>query len=406
MRPSGIENLTLPPDTVGDDMYQQELVSADDLDELEPLLDASSLRRGTPTGPSHNPSTELVRRVVHRAETLARTRYAVGIELLPRRMIGALVDESGRRLADHQVSLDEMSVPTVVAAAASLVSTLVRSVPGGLPPENRMAVGFQLGGPVDTETGTVLFFRKLPPDTARAERGVRWEDRQPLGRLLESAIGLPTVVENDSNAYAVFQQWFGVGHEVSRFAVVLIREGVGAALFLGGRLFDGPMELGNLVVFPESGRMCDCGNFGCLETTGGTFGILDTVHTYTGEPVEGVAAAARMAERPDVGPKARDAFAAAGRANAKGLGFLVNLARPHRLVLYAPALMVDPDRPAGQAFLAEVWKFRHYCHSIYGDRAELVVEPLRPFDGAHGAALVALERCFGVRPPTAVHRSR
>ncbi|HEY9472411.1 MAG TPA: ROK family protein [Mycobacteriales bacterium] len=387
-------------------MYQRELVSSDELDEFEHLLGASSLRNGTPVGPSQNPSTELVRRVVHRAEMLACNRYAVGIELLPHRMIGALVDEYGRRLADHQLPLDDANVPTVVDAAASLVASLLRSVPGGHTLQDRVAVGFQLGGPVDTETGTVLFFRKVPPDAERVERGIRWEDSQPLGRLLESAIGLPTVVENDSNAYAVFQQWFGVGREVSRFAVVLIREGVGAALFLGGRLFDGPMELGNLVVFPESGRMCDCGNFGCLETTGGTSGILDTVHTYTGERVEGVVAAARMAERPDVGPKARDAFAAAGHANAKGLGFLVNLARPHRLVLYAPAVMVDPDRAAGQAFLAGVWKFRHYCHAIYGDKTELVVEPLRPFDGSHGAALVALERFYGIRPRTAVQRSR
>lgn len=387
-------------------MYQSELVSADELDEFAGLLDASSLRVDTPATPRWDVPADLVRRVVDRAADLAHGRYAVGIELLPHRMVGALVDERGHRLTDDQVVLADMNVDTVVAAAADLVEALVRSVPGGgHPVTERVAVGFQLGGPVDTETGTVLFYRKVPPDTTGPRQAIRWEDRQPLGRRLARATGMQTVVENDSNAFAVFQQWFGAGREVSRFAVVLIREGVGAALVVGDRLFDGPMELGNLIVFPEGGRTCDCGNLGCLETTGGTYGIADTVQTYTGEQVDGVSAAADLADRPDVGPKARDAFAAAGRANAKGMGFLVNLVRPRRLVLYAPAVMVDLDRAAARAFRAEAETFDHYCHAAYGT-TELVIEPLRPFDGAHGAALVALERCFGVRAGTAGERPR
>lgn len=380
-------------------MCTSEIVDSDELDEFERLLDASSLRHGTPDLSVPDSPAELVRRVVDRAEALARARYAVGIELLPGRMTGVLVDERGARLAENQLVLNDVSVPAVVAAAASLVDALLPAVPGGCATEERVAVGFQLGAPVDTDTGTVLFFHKTPPGTPE-EHGIRWADRQPLGRLVENATGLPTVVENDSNTYAVYQRWFGAGREVSRFTVVLIREGVGAALVMDDRLFDGPMELGNLIVFPESGRMCDCGNLGCLETTGGVYGILDTVGTYTGEHVEGVVEAAALAERADVGPKARDAFAAAGRANAKGLGFLVNIAHPRRIVLYAPAVMVDPDGAAAQAFLTEVEQFRRYCHAVFAD-TELVVEPLRPFDGSHGAALVALERFFGVRARTA-----
>lgn len=431
MTPIANGDPTPSPDIVGDEMCDE--VSAHELNDFERLLRASSLRTGgseanppnppgwphllDPAGPGDprvpadpadpadvvartvlaDVADEVVRRTVQRATALARSRWAVGIELLPHRMIGALVDHHGHRLCDDQVTLDDMSVPAVVRAAASLVASLAESAPGGPASQERMAIGFQLGSPVDTDTGTVVYYHKVPPGELRG-RDVSWPENQPLGRLLEDATGLPTVVENDSNAYAAYQQWFGVGPEVSRFAVVLIREGVGAALVVGGQLFDGPMELGNLVVYPESGRTCDCGNRGCLETTGGLYGLLDTVQTYTGVPVDDVVAAADLAEQPDVGAKAGDAFAAAGIANAKGMGFLVNLARPARLVLYAPAVMVDPDRVAAGAFLAEVRNFRRYCVPAYSD-TELVVEPLRPFDGAHGVALLALERMFGIRPP-------
>jgi hypothetical protein len=58
--------------------------------------------------------------------------------------------------------------------------------------------------------------------------------------------------------------------------------------------------------------------------------------------------------------------------------------------------MVDPTVRAASAFRAEVEMFDSYCHKVYAADCELTFEPLRPFDGAHGAALAALERRFGV----------
>lgn len=386
-------------------MYQSEVINPNEVDEFERLLDASSLRAHTASPASPEVPADVARRVVERAKAVAHRRYAVGVELLSYRLVGVVVDEDGQRLADDQVVLDDMGVRSVVDAVASLVDSLVRTVPEGSPVHERVRVGLQLGGPVDAATGTVLFYRKVPPDPVRVGRVITWEDHQPLGRLLATATGLPTVVENDSNAYAVYQQWFRAGRRVPRFAVVLIREGVGAALVVNNALFDAPMELGNLPVFPEGGRRCDCGSLGCLETTGGIYGILDTVYTYTGARVESVAAAAELAERPDIGPKVSDAFAAAGRANARGIGYLVNLVRPERLVLCAPAVMVDPRYAAARAFRTELETFGRYCHTVFR-QTELVVEPLRPYDGAHGAALVALDRFFGIRSPHVAERPR
>ena len=61
--------------------------------------------------------------------------------------------------------------------------------------------------------------------------------------------------------------------------------------------------------------------------------------------------------------------------------------------------MTDTRNSAGAKFVAEVKKFRSYCHTVYED-CELIIKPLRPYDGAHGAALLALERCFGVTAAT------
>ena len=331
-----------------------------------------------------------------------------GIELVPPRMAGVLIDRRGRRLATKDLVLKDMELETVVSGAAALVAALQADIPRPVSANQQAALGFQLGAPVISGSGTVLFYHKAPPDPPGLVREVNWPDRQPLGPLLEQATRMPVVVENDANAYAAYELWFGTGLEMSRFAVVLIREGVGGSLVIGHQLFDGPMELGNLSVLPEKGRSCDCGSIGCLETTGGVHGILENIarnlraKNLEMPDVDSVESASRLAEdsNPDIAEAAEKAFKDAGYANAKGIGIIVNFAHPHRVVLYAPPVMTETSNPAGAKFVAEVEKFRSYCHTVYED-CELVIRPLRPYDGAHGAALLAMERCFGVTPATA-----
>ncbi|HEX6472320.1 MAG TPA: ROK family protein [Streptosporangiaceae bacterium] len=377
-----------------------ETVGSAERDGFERLLAASSLATGVDMGTPEKLPAGRLRRLAARMGEQASIRYAIGIELLPFRMVGVVVDENGERLADDQLVLDDMDVTTVVSGAAALTSALMDLVPYVRAADERVALGFQQGGPVDVDSGTVLFYHKAPPDPPGPVQGIDWPDSQPLGRLLSQATGLPTVLGNDADAYAVYEMWFGAGRELSRFAIVLLREGVGSSLVVGNRLFDGPMELGHLSVLSDGKRQCDCGIVGCLETTGGIHGILESVHHYTQESLADVVAAARLAERPDTA-HAVEAFKRAGHANAKGIGVIVDIARPQRVVVYVPPVLADPAFRAAGAFRAEVETFRSYCHKVYAAGCELVIQPLRPYDGAHGAALAALERRFGIVAPAA-----
>jgi predicted NBD/HSP70 family sugar kinase len=383
-----------------------EAVSAEELGEFEQLLARSSLAQAQDMSGCDTVPAASARRAASLAKKHARTRYSVGIELIPHRIVGVLIDEHGTRLAGEQLMLADMEVQTVVSGAASVTGILTDAVPYVKTACGRVSLGFQLGGPVDTATGTALFYHKAPPRAPGPIREIKWPDNQPLGRMLEEATGLPSFLDNDANAYAMFQLWFGAGRQTSRFAVVLISEGVGGALVVGGQLFEGPMELGNLSVLPDkpdSGRPCDCGSIGCLETTGGIHGILENIYNYTNETVDNVVAAADLAERYDT-LEAGEAFSVAGEANAKGIGVIVNFARPELVVLYAPPVMTEPARAAARAFLTQVRKYSSFCHPAFHRSTQLRVEPLRPYDGAHGAALIALDRCFGIWPEGATAR--
>ena len=65
-----------------------------------------------------------------------------------------------------------------------------------------------------------------------------WRD-VPLREMVSERMGLPVVIENDVNALAVAEQWFGAGSSFSSFVVVTVGAGVGCGIVLDGRLWHG-----------------------------------------------------------------------------------------------------------------------------------------------------------------------
>ncbi len=95
-----------------------------------------------------------------------------------------------------------------------------------------------------------------------------WVDL-PVAAELEARLGLPVVVENESNLAALAEHWTGAAVGLDDFVCVFGEVGVGGGIVLGGRLFRGTHgfggEFGHISVDPE-GRACACGSRGCVET--------------------------------------------------------------------------------------------------------------------------------------------
>lgn len=328
--------------------------------------------------------------------------WAVGIELLPYRLVSVLIDGSGHPVAERQAHLADMEVDTVVRRVTEISRELLADSRGSSSSRDRIVLGLQLGGPVDTESGVVHFLSKHPPGDPEAHPGFKWED-VPLGSRLRRATGLETVILNDANALAQWENWFGVGRETANFAVMLIREGVGGSLVRRGTLFDGPVEIGNFIIhtFEDLGDYAgpliesDAGYYGALETIAGTTAIIISANHQTNQAAQDIVEAAALADKD---PRAVPAFRAAGVAMACGMGYMVGFSGVSHLVLYAPAVMLKEGRPAADTFLGEVSHFRdHIAFKAYRN-CELIRRPFDIHTGAHGAALMALERCLGVLP--------
>jgi predicted NBD/HSP70 family sugar kinase len=111
----------------------------------------------------------------------------------------------------------------------------------------------------------------------------------------ESMLGLPesmpVTVDNEANLGALAELRHGVGREISSFVYVSGGVGVGAGIVIDGQIVRGAHgfagELGHVMV-DQSGRLCACGEIGCLETVvGGGY------HTSVERQAEALATALR-----------------------------------------------------------------------------------------------------------------
>lgn len=172
-----------------------------------------------------------------------------GIDVGGTKIAGAVVDDHGQILEEARVESPATDVEAIEQAITELVTDLGSR-------HDIATVGVGAAGYIDADRARVLFAPNLA-----------WRDLD-LKQELEERVGLPVVVENDANAAAWGEFSFGAGHDVDDQLMITVGTGVGGALVLAGELYRGAFgvaaEIGHLRVVPD-GRLCGCGNHGCLE---------------------------------------------------------------------------------------------------------------------------------------------
>lgn len=340
-------------------------------------------------------------RILEQAERRRYGSFAIGVEILPSEIIAVLIDPSGNDLSCRRRTLVNMRQETVVREVGLAVRDLAVTSLGLDLPRSRIAIGLQIGGPVDPRTGTVKSWRNYPTDPAFAVHPDQWRRPVPLAALVEEETHCRTVVENDAVAYTAYEQRFGVGRRAENFAVILIRDGVGGGVVLDRQVLTIPLEIGHLTV-QRDGRPCACGNKGCIDSLAGQRGIRGAVGEVLGGKIEpdSIKQAIDMVEQGhDKSEEILTAFRQGGEAIAHGVAAIVTLFGVSHIVVYCDGSMNGVGK-AGQpaavtAFFDGVGTFAEYTFPS-SQGCQLVRKPWRSVDGALGAALIALNQLFFV----------
>jgi glucokinase len=107
-----------------------------------------------------------------------------------------------------------------------------------------------------------------------------WKGKLELGKVLIEKFNLPVFVANDANAAAMAEMLFGGAVGMKDFMVITLGTGLGSGIVINGEMVYGHSgfagEMGHIIVRPQ-GRLCGCGNHGCLETYVSATGIKRTV---------------------------------------------------------------------------------------------------------------------------------
>jgi len=118
----------------------------------------------------------------------------------------------------------------------------------------------------------------------------QWRDI-PVSLVISTAVGLPVVIDNDANAVALAELWFG-RPEVSDardFILVLVAEGVGTGIIFDGQVYRGQRgaagEFGHMVIGTHAPVPCSCGNYDCWEAFSSEGAAVARYSKLSGSPI-------------------------------------------------------------------------------------------------------------------------
>jgi len=144
----------------------------------------------------------------------------------------------------------------IVSQVAKLISMM--SAETGLKPQK---IGIGTPGTTDPTSGL------LKNSNTTSLNG------KPLKQMLEAAIGVPFVMSNDANCFAMAETHLGVvkslGYLPETVVGLILGTGVGSGIVINGQVINGMHGIGgewghNTLV--KDGEKCYCGKHGCTET--------------------------------------------------------------------------------------------------------------------------------------------
>ena len=103
-------------------------------------------------------------------------------------------------------------------------------------------------------------------------------DGLALGPALQGRLGLPVLVLNDADCFALAEARMGVGRGHRTVFGVILGSGVGGGLIIGGKVVTGEGGYAGdwghgAVIRGEYAFPCGCGQVGCIDTVGGARGL-------------------------------------------------------------------------------------------------------------------------------------
>jgi predicted NBD/HSP70 family sugar kinase len=178
---------------------------------------------------------------------------AIGIDLTPRNTTIALADLGGNLLEKETFSTS----PDLEFMSAQIIDRVKRLT--NCNGNKGLDIGFSVPGLVDQKTGKIFH---IPYYNWR-----NWD----ICDQIEAATGSRVTIENDANATALAELWFGQEkvRKTDTFLMILVGEGIGTGIIFDGQVYRGEKgaggEFGHMIAGENAPVDCSCGGRECWE---------------------------------------------------------------------------------------------------------------------------------------------
>lgn len=196
----------------------------------------------------------------------------IGVDISYERTSYAIVDVRGNIIASNFFATYEYPDVNIFASRLADALVTISLENGGL--ESIRSIGISCPSAVGT-TGMIENAANLP-----------WKGIVPLAAIMRDRIGLAVIIGNDAHTSALGEKMYGSAHGMKDFITVSLGVGVGSCFFSAGHEHSGfggyAGEFGHTCMV-DNGRLCACGNKGCLEAYVAAAGIVHTAEEVLAE---------------------------------------------------------------------------------------------------------------------------
>ena len=197
-------------------------------------------------------------------QNLTKTKV-VGVDISYELTMYAIVDIRGNILAKESFPTTED--PDFNNYISNLCERIVALIEQNVGYEDIRSIGVSVVSG-NFMTGSIEDASNLP-----------WKGSIPLAALMRDRLGLAVAIGNDAHIRALGEASYGCAHGMKDFIFLVLGHGIGSCIFSNGHAYLGndgfAGEIGHACVDPL-GRLCTCGNQGCLEAYCATRGIIET----------------------------------------------------------------------------------------------------------------------------------
>ena len=241
----------------------------------------------------------------------------IGIDIGGTKTAISLGDNNGR-LINKRKFLTPSGVDAVIEGIFAEVELLL-SPTHSL--QDIKAIGISCGGPLDSKRGIIQSPPNLPG----------WDDI-PIVDIVSEHFGIPAYLENDANACALAEWYWGNGKGFDSIIFLTFGTGLGAGLILDGALYRGTNGLAGEV---GHWRMADTGPYcyykrGSWESFVSGAGISGLYEIATGKTVS-AQKVCQLAKEGD--STAMHVVEQSAKMLGAGLALLIDLLNPQRIII-------------------------------------------------------------------------